>query len=99
LENLSENEGINCAWENIKENITTSVKESLGLCELKQHEPWLDGECLLFLNQKKQVKMQWVQDPNQSIVDNVNNVRFEASRHLRNKKKELHQNTTGVCMK
>jgi len=32
--------------------------------------------------------MRWSQDPNQSIVDNLNNVRLEASRHFRNKKKE-----------
>ena len=32
--------------------------------------------------------MQWVQDPSQSNVDNLNNVRREASRHFRNKKKE-----------
>ena len=32
--------------------------------------------------------MQWVQDQNQSNVDNLNNVRREASRHSRNKKKE-----------
>ena len=31
--------------------------------------------------------MQWVQDPSQSNVDNLNNVRRETSRHLRNKKK------------
>ena len=31
--------------------------------------------------------MQWVQDPNQSSVDNLNNLRCEASRHFRNKKK------------
>ena len=31
--------------------------------------------------------MQWVQDPSQSNVDNLNNVRREASRHCRNKKK------------
>jgi len=31
--------------------------------------------------------MQWVQDPSQSIVDNLNNVRREVSRHFRNKKK------------
>jgi len=45
VENLSDCEDINRAWENIKENITTSVKESLGLCELKQHKPWFDEEC------------------------------------------------------
>ena len=32
--------------------------------------------------------MQWVQDPSQNNVDNLNNVRREASRHFRNKKKE-----------
>jgi hypothetical protein len=32
--------------------------------------------------------MQWVQDPRQSNVDNLNNVRREVSRHFRNKKKE-----------
>ena len=31
--------------------------------------------------------MQWVQDPSQSNVDNLNNVRREAMRHFRNKKK------------
>jgi hypothetical protein len=40
LENLSDGEEINKAWENIKENIKTSAKESLGLQELKQHKPW-----------------------------------------------------------
>jgi alpha-D-ribose 1-methylphosphonate 5-triphosphate synthase subunit PhnG len=32
--------------------------------------------------------MKWVQDPSQSNVDNLNNVRREASRHFRNTKKE-----------
>jgi len=32
--------------------------------------------------------MHWVQDLSQSNVDNQNNVKCEASRHFRNKKKE-----------
>jgi len=32
--------------------------------------------------------MQWLQDPNQSNVHNLNDVICEASRHFRNKKKE-----------
>jgi hypothetical protein len=32
--------------------------------------------------------MAWLQDPNQSNGGNLNNVRREASRHFRNKKKE-----------
>ena len=46
LKNLSDDEDINRAWENIKENIKTSTKESLGLHEMKQHKPWFDEECL-----------------------------------------------------
>ena len=87
LENLSDDEDINRAWENIKENIKTSNKQSLGLQELKQHKPWFDEECLGFLDQRKQAKMQWIHDPSQSNVDNLNNVRCDASRHFRNKKK------------
>ena len=88
LENLRDSEDINRAWEKIKENIKTSAKESLGLLKLKQHKPWFDDECLCFLDQKKQAKMKWLQDPNQSNIGNRNNVRCEDSRHFRNKKKE-----------
>jgi len=40
------------------------------------------------LDQRKLAKMQWVQDPCQSNVDNLNSVRREVSRRFRNKKKE-----------
>jgi hypothetical protein len=45
-------------------------------------------KCLGILDQRKQAKMQWIQDPSQSNVDNLNNARRDASRHFRNKKKE-----------
>jgi len=48
LRNLSDDMDINRAWENIKKNIKTSAKESLGLQKLKQHKPWCDEECLGF---------------------------------------------------
>jgi len=74
LENFSAIKDINRTWENIKENIKTSAKESLGLHKLKQHKPWLDEECIHILDQRKQAKMQWIHDPCQSSVDNLNNV-------------------------
>ena len=58
LEDLNDDEDINRAWENAKENIKTSAKESLGLHELNQHKPWFDEECLGFLDHRKQAKMQ-----------------------------------------
>jgi hypothetical protein len=58
LENLSDSEDINRAWENIQENNKPSAKESLGLTDWKQHKPWFDEECLGFLDQSKQAKFQ-----------------------------------------
>ena len=87
MENVSDEEDINRAWESVKETIRTSAKESLGLQEMKQHKPWFDEECLGILDERKQAKMQWIQDPSQSNVDNLNNVRCDGSRHFRNKKK------------
>jgi hypothetical protein len=52
---------------------------------LKQHKPRFDEEYLGFLNQRKQTEMQWVQDPSQSNVDNLNNERHEARRYFNKK--------------
>jgi len=46
-----------------------------------QHKLWFDEECLGFLGQRKQTKIQ-------SKVDILNNVRRERNRHFRNKKKK-----------
>jgi hypothetical protein len=89
VENLNDDEDVNRTWENIEENIKTSAKESLVLHELKQHKPWFDEECLGFLDHRKRAKMQWIQDPNQSNVDNLNNVRHEVSRHFRGKRMHI----------
>jgi len=56
LENLNDDEDVNRTWDNIKENIQTSAKESLGLNELKQNKPWFDEECLGFLDQRSGLK-------------------------------------------
>jgi len=44
---------VNRTWENIKENIQTSAKQSLGLHELKQNKPWVDEECLGYFGSKE----------------------------------------------
>jgi iron uptake system EfeUOB component EfeO/EfeM len=48
----------------------------------------LDKGCSELLDQRKQTKLQWLQDPSEINVDNLNNIRPEASRHFRNKKRE-----------
>jgi len=33
--------------------------------------------------------MQWIQDPSRNNVDNLNNVKRDASRHFRNKRRHI----------
>jgi hypothetical protein len=78
----------NSAWETIREYIKISAKESLGYFELKKHKPWLDEGCSKLLDKRKQTKLLWLQDPSEINGDNLNNVRCEASRYFRNKKRK-----------
>ena len=57
LKNSDNDEDANRTWENIKENIQTSSKESLGLDEFKLNKPWFDEKCLGFLDQRKRAKI------------------------------------------
>ena len=45
LENLNDDEDVNRTCKNIKEDIQTLVKESLGLHKFKQHKLWFVEEC------------------------------------------------------
>jgi len=42
MDNVSDNEDLNRAWENIREKVKISAKGSLGLYELKQHKTCFD---------------------------------------------------------
>jgi hypothetical protein len=88
LENLEDSGDINRAWNNVRENIKISAQESLGYCESKHHKPWFNEECSRLVDQRKQAKLQWLQDPSEVNEDNLSDVRREASRHFRNKKRE-----------
>jgi hypothetical protein len=91
LEDLDAELEINNAWEMIRLNIKTSAKENLGYSELKKHKPWFDQACSK-LDQRKQAKLQWLQDPSEINGDNQKIVRREASRYFRNKKREYLKN-------
>jgi hypothetical protein len=55
---------------------------------LKKHKPWFDEGCSKLLYERKQAKLQWLQDLNEINGDNLNSVGLEASRHFRDKKRE-----------
>jgi hypothetical protein len=91
LADLNAEVDINSAWETNRENIKMSAKESLGYCELKKHKPWFDEGCSELVDQRKQAKLQWLQDPSEINGDNLKIVRREANRYFRNKKTQYMQ--------
>jgi hypothetical protein len=52
------------------------------------NKPWFDEGCSKLIDQRKQAKLQWLQDPSEINGDNPNNIRRETSRHFRNEKRE-----------
>jgi hypothetical protein len=60
----------------------------LGYCESTHCKPWFDEECSKLVDQKKQAKLQWLQDPSEVNEGNLSDARQKASRHFRNKKME-----------
>jgi hypothetical protein len=78
---------IKSALETIRENIKISAKEILGYYELK-HQPWSDEGCTKILEQRKQAKLLWLQNPSEINWDNLYDVICEASRYFRKKKRE-----------
>jgi hypothetical protein len=82
---LDESFDINNALESIiREYIKTSAKENLGYQKLKHNKPWFDDKCSKLIDQRKQAKLQWLQNPNQANGDNLKNLRSETSRTFRN---------------
>jgi hypothetical protein len=88
LQSLDESFYINNAWESIIENIKTAAKDNLGYHRLKHHKPWFDDERSKLIYQWKQAKLQWLQNSSQISGVNLKNLRREANRTFRNKKRE-----------
>jgi hypothetical protein len=85
LENLEKSGDINRAWNNSRDNIKISAQESLGYYESKHLKARFEGSKLV--DGRKQAKLQWLQDPCEANADNLSDVRREASRHFRRKKR------------
>jgi hypothetical protein len=75
LESLDTEVGVN---KDFRENIKISAKESLGYYELKKNKPWFHEGCSKLLDQRKQAKLEWLQDPSEINGDNLNNIRQDA---------------------
>jgi hypothetical protein len=56
---------------------------------LKKQRPLFDKEYLRFLDERKKVNMQWLQDPNLRNLHKLNNVRCEVSSRFREKNKYM----------
>jgi hypothetical protein len=79
---------IDRAQESVRGNMKALSTERLGYYELKQHKPLFVEECSKLLEQRKQAKLQWLQNPSETNGDNLKNVRRENGRTFRNKKRK-----------
>jgi hypothetical protein len=59
------------------DRITFSAKQRLGYYELQKQESWFDKGCSKLLDQRKQAKLQWLQDSSKVNRDNMNNIKKE----------------------
>jgi hypothetical protein len=69
-------------WEGYRTSIPLPTR---GYYELKKDKPWFDEGCSKLLEQRKQAKLQWLQDASEINGDSLNS---KAIRHFRNKKRE-----------
>jgi hypothetical protein len=78
-------------WEAVREKIKIAAEQRLGYYEFKKHKEWFNEGCSELLDQRKQAKLQWLQDQSEINADNLNKTEREASRYsyFRNKKKEF----------
>jgi hypothetical protein len=72
----------------VTEDPLIKAKKSLRYYELKKHKPWFDEGLSGVLDKTKQARFQWLHNPNEIKEDNLNNIKREASRHFRSKKRE-----------
>jgi hypothetical protein len=73
------------AWETIRRNIKISAEENLDYYELKEHKLCFNEEYSELLDKRKQAKLLRLQYPSEINGDSLNNIRYETSRHFRNK--------------
>jgi hypothetical protein len=88
LENTDTEVDINIALETIRLNINISTKETIVYHELKKYKSWFDKGCSKLVDQRQQATLKLLQHPSQINGENLNNIRREASRKFRNKKRE-----------
>jgi hypothetical protein len=63
LENLDTEVDTNRAWETIRENIKISAKVSLDYYELKKHKSCFNKGCSVLLDERKQARLHWLENP------------------------------------
>jgi hypothetical protein len=66
----------------------TSARENRSCYELRQHKIWFDEEHSKLLDERKQDKLQLLQNSSQINGDTLSNLRCETKRTSKNEKKK-----------
>ncbi|KAJ4441296.1 hypothetical protein ANN_11150 [Periplaneta americana] len=87
-DDVEEELDVHSMWENIRDNIKIAAEQSIGYYQTKKKKPWFDEDCCMVVERRKQAKLKLLQDPVEVNRDNYFNIRREANRTLRNKKRD-----------
>ena len=66
-----------------------SASESIGYVKKRQNKKWFDEECADIVKKRKVAKMNWLHEQNEVNLEQLGNIRREATRLLKNKKREF----------
>jgi hypothetical protein len=73
----------------IREHIKTSAKDNVGYHRSKHNKPRFDGECSKLIDQRKQAKLQWLQNPSQMNGENLQYKNVKPVEYLGLRKKKI----------
>ncbi|KAJ4448136.1 hypothetical protein ANN_10148 [Periplaneta americana] len=79
---------VNSMWEIIRDSIKIAAEQSIDYYETKKKKPWFDEDCCMVVERRKRAKLKFLQDAVEENRNNYFNERWEASRTLRNKKRD-----------
>lgn len=82
-------ESVGLEWNKIKQSITQSATDNIGIEKEGRNADWFGNDCLRFVEKKNEARKIKLQHETRSKCEIYNNYRREANRKCRKKKREI----------
>ncbi|KAL1446132.1 hypothetical protein WDU94_005544 [Cyamophila willieti] len=90
LENIhqSDNANLDQKWNSMKTAIQETLKEVCETRKSNNKKPWFDSECKTLIQERKDIKIQWLANPTPDLKQRYSAKSKEVTKTLRRKKRE-----------